>query len=93
MGLVHNLAPLIKDFSDTAAILKQLDCVVSVDTSMAHLCGALGIPVKVIIPFHALDWRWLIERTDSPWYPSVTLYRQGENESWAEVLRRVKKDL
>jgi tetratricopeptide (TPR) repeat protein len=72
-------------FSDTAALCQQLDLVISVDTSVAHLAGALGKPLWVLLPFNP-DWRWLLERTDSPWYPDATLLRQPEYGDWSSLL-------
>ncbi len=80
------------DFLDTAAILQNLDLLISVDTSVAHLAGALGRPVWTLLPF-APDWRWMTGRSDSPWYPSMRLYRQQSRKDWAEVLGRVRGDL
>jgi len=82
-----------KDFADTAAILDQLDLVISVDTSVAHLAGAMGKRCWVLLPAEGTDWRWLIGRTDSPWYPSATLYRQQPGEPWDAVIDRVAADL
>lgn len=93
MGLIHDMAPMIKDFSDTAAILKQLDYLVSVDTSIVHLAGSLGIPCGVIISKFNVDFRWLHIRTDTPWYPSVKLYRQQKEESLDSVLQKIKQDI
>ena len=70
----------LKDFSDTAALCHLMDIVVSVDTSVAHLSGALGRPTWVLLPFRP-DWRWLLDRRDSPWYSSMKLYRQNEREN------------
>ncbi len=81
-----------RSFADAAAALTNLDIVVTVDTSMAHLAGALGLPVWVALPFSA-DWRWLLERTDSPWYPTMRLFRQGKNRSWNEVFERLAQEL
>ncbi len=64
------------DFSDTAALCKCMDLVISMDTSVAHLSGALGVETHVLLPFNA-DWRWLPDRSDSPWYSTVKLYRQA----------------
>jgi tetratricopeptide (TPR) repeat protein len=82
-----------KDFADTAAILDQLDLVISVDTSAAHLAGAVGKSCWVLLPAESTDWRWLLERTDSPWYPSMRLYRQQPDEPWSAVIDRVAADL
>jgi tetratricopeptide (TPR) repeat protein len=82
----------IKDFSDTAALCELMDVVVSVDTSVAHLAGALGKPVWMALPLNP-DWRWLLERSDSPWYPSATLYRQETAGDWDGVMARIGRDL
>jgi tetratricopeptide (TPR) repeat protein len=78
----------IGDFTDTAALCALMDVVISVDTSVAHLAGALGRPVWMALPLNP-DWRWLLERSDSPWYPSVTLYRQQAAGDWEGVFRRI----
>jgi len=78
--------------ADVAAIILNLDLVISVDTSIAHLAGALNRPAWILLPF-APDWRWMTERTDSPWYPSMRLYRQEKRSSWTEPLARVRADL
>jgi len=80
------------DFSDTAALCTLMDVIVSVDTSVAHLGGALGKPTWILLPF-APDWRWLLDRKDSPWYPSVTLYRQPKIGDWASVFTQIRHDL
>jgi hypothetical protein len=80
------------DFSDTAALCACMDLVISVDTSVAHLAGALGKPLWLLLPRNP-DWRWLLEREDSPWYPTARLYRRGADAGWAEVLARVADDL
>lgn len=82
----------MRDFADTAALVEALDLVVSVDTGVAHLAGALGKPVWILLP-HAPDWRWMLERADTPWYPGAKLYRQPQRGDWASVLARVKSDL
>jgi hypothetical protein len=82
----------IGDFSDTAALISQLDLVISVDTSVAHLAGALGKPVWILLT-HAPDWRWLLDRDDSPWYPSARLFRQRETREWGSVTMRVREAL
>ncbi|MBN4075523.1 MAG: hypothetical protein COA71_06585 [SAR86 cluster bacterium] len=77
-----------RDFMDTAAIMMNLDLIITSDTSVAHLTGALGIPVWVLLGQFS-DWRWLQDREDSPWYPSMRLFRQGEAENWSEVFQQV----
>lgn len=85
---------IMQDFADTAAIIANLDLVISVDTSVAHLAGALGKPCWVLLPDYKTDWRWLKERSDSPWYPGVVrLYRQEIIGDWAPVIARVAKDV
>ncbi|TAN59188.1 MAG: tetratricopeptide repeat protein [Rhodospirillales bacterium] len=91
-GLLTDLAPLIKDYADTAILLDQLDLVISVDTALVHLAGALGRPAWVLLPF-APDWRWLLKRQDSPWYPSLTLFRQPAPNAWEAVMLNVAKAL
>ncbi len=85
---VVDLAPLLTDFAETAALLSLLDLVVTVDTSVGHLAGALGRPAWVL-PWATHDWRWLLGRDDSPWYPSVRLFRQEQPNTWGPVLTRV----
>jgi tetratricopeptide (TPR) repeat protein len=92
MQRVTALGAELRDFDDTAAVLAQCDLVISVDTSLVHLAGALGRPVWVLLPFWP-DWRWLLDRPDSPWYPSARLYRQNAPGDWAGVVARVREDL
>lgn len=82
----------LKDFSETAALIGCLDLVISVDTSVAHLAGALGQPVWLLLPFVS-DWRWALDCTDSNWYPSMLLYRQNSRDDWHEVLCKLRADL
>jgi hypothetical protein len=82
----------IGDFSDTAALISELDLVISVDTGVAHLAGALGKPVWILLT-HAPDWRWLLGRNHSPWYPSARLFRQSETREWASVTMRLREAL
>jgi hypothetical protein len=89
---VRDLTSEIHDFGDTAALIEQLDLVISVDTSTAHLAGALGKPVWILNRFDAC-WRWLLDRDDSPWYPTARLYRQDRPGDWDSVLERVRCDL
>lgn len=81
-----------RDFAETAAIIDQLDLVISVDTSVAHLAGAMGKPCWVLLPAHETDWRWMLERSDSPWYPSMRLFRQRPGKGWDPVIDRVAAD-
>ncbi len=88
--LVHieNLDSQINDFADTAAIIDQLDLVITVDTAVAHLAGAMGKPVWLLLGNHQ-DWRWMQEREDSPWYPTMRLFRQSRPGDWDELFQRV----
>jgi hypothetical protein len=79
-------------FRDTAAVMKNLDLVIACDTSVAHLAGALGVPVWVPLP-HVPDWRWLLDREDSPWYPSMRLFRQTRRGQWEDVFHRIAEAL
>ena len=87
-----DLGPELRDFADTAAAISLLDLVVCVDTSVAHLAGALGKPVWVLLPTPA-DWRWMEGREDSPWYPTMRLFRQRSAGDWPDVVGRVKASL
>jgi Flp pilus assembly protein TadD len=79
-------------FMDTAAVMKNLDLVIASDSAVAHLAGALGVPVWVALPL-APDWRWLLDRSDSPWYPTMQLFRQGQQGDWQGVFEEIKKAL
>jgi tetratricopeptide (TPR) repeat protein len=85
---VTDLAPWIEDMADTAALAMRLDLVIAVDTAVVHLAGALGRPVWVLLPL-APDWRWMLRREDSPWYPTMRLFRQQALGDWAGVIGRV----
>jgi hypothetical protein len=87
-----DLAPAIRDFADTAALASHLDLVITVDTSVAHLAGAIGKPVWILVPTPS-DWRWLLDRDDSPWYPTARLFRQRAPGHWAEVIEQVREAL
>jgi tetratricopeptide (TPR) repeat protein len=89
---VINLCEESTDFSDVAAAMDNLDLIISVDTALAHLAGAMGKPVWVLIPF-VPDWRWLLVREDSPWYPTMRLFRQSEKNEWEDVFQRVAGEL
>ncbi len=82
----------LNDFADTAAVIDNLDLIISVDTSVAHLAGAIGKPVWVLLPFIP-DWRWFLKRNDSPWYPNMRLFRQHKLHDWKGVFEQVKKAL
>jgi len=87
-----DLAPELKDFADTAAITANLDLVISVDTSVAHLAGAMGKPVWIMLN-KGCDWRWFLDREDSPWYPTARLFRQTTLGGWQDVVNRVEHQL
>lgn len=89
---IVNLSPFITDFSDTAAMLKSMDVVITVDTSVAHLASTLGIPTKLLLAYTP-DWRWQLKRTDSPWYSSVQLYRQKQFNDWSDPVNELIQDL
>ena len=89
---LFNFTQELHDFSDTAALVENLDLVICVDTSMAHLAAAMGKPVWILNRFDSC-WRWLLDRDDSPWYPTAKLYRQQRMGDWESVLDRVKTDL
>ena len=82
----------LADFADTAAVIAMLDLVVAVDTSVAHLAGAMGKAVAMLVPFSP-DWRWLLDRTDSPWYPTMRLFRQTAPGDWDGVIERLHREL
>ncbi len=90
--VVTDLAPDLGDFADTAAAIANMDLVISVDTAVAHLAGALGTMVWTLLPFNS-DWRWMLGRDDSPWYPSMRLFRQEKREDWEGVIERVAAEL
>ena len=87
-----DLTQWMTDYAETAALIENLDLVVTVDTSVAHLAGALGKPLWILLP-HAPDWRWLLGRQDSPWYPSARLFRQPSPGDWTSVLAQVMREL
>jgi ADP-heptose:LPS heptosyltransferase len=79
-------------FMDTAAIMKSLDLVITSDNAVAHLAGALGVPVWVALP-KVPDWRWLLDRPDSPWYPTMRLFRQQQAGEWRSVFEAMHRAL
>jgi cytochrome P450 len=85
---LHDWTNELTDFADTAALIEALDLVITVDTAVAHVAGALGKPVWILSRFDAC-WRWLTERDDSPWYPSARLWRQPEPGDWSGVVAKV----
>ncbi len=89
---IRHFGDELADFTDTAAVCELLDAVVCVDTSVAHLSAVLGRPTWILLPY-SVDWRWMLDRADSPWYPSAKLYRQEQIGQWDAVLRRVQADL
>ena len=89
---LYDIRDKIRDFTDTAAAIAAMDLVLTVDTAVAHLAGALGKPVWVLLPF-APDWRWLLDRDDSPWYPTMKLFRQETPGDWEGVINRVVEAL
>ena len=89
---IIDLTADINDFEDTAGLIENLDLVISVDTSVAHLVGALGKPVWTLVPF-APDWRWLLDRSDSPWYPTMRIFRQPSPGDWMAVIKEIFAEL
>ena len=89
---IEDVGSKLKDYGDTAAIISQLDLVISIDTSVAHLAGALGKPVWTLLSFNP-DWRWMLEGEETPWYPTMRLFRQSQPGAWKEVFQRVNKEL
>jgi Flp pilus assembly protein TadD len=92
VGRIRYFKEELKDFSDTAALLDLTDLVITVDTSVAHLAGAMGKPVWILLPYNP-DWRWSLDREDSPWYPSARLFRQDDTRAWNNVITRVSAAL
>jgi tetratricopeptide (TPR) repeat protein len=89
---VIDLAPQLADFAETAGAVEALDLVIAVDTAVAHLAGALGKPTWVLLP-EVNDWRWMLEREDNPWYPTMRLFRQRPGDGWDKVIPRVAAEL
>ena len=83
---------LLDDYADTAALISELDLVISVDTSVAHVAAAMGKPVWLLIAF-APDWRWLLDRDNSPWYPTIKIFRQPNRGDWSTVIQRLTENL
>jgi tetratricopeptide (TPR) repeat protein len=91
-GAVTDLSARLGDFAETAGAIEAMDLVICVDTAVAHLAGALGKPAWLLLP-HVPDWRWLLNRDDSPWYPSMRLFRQARRGDWGEVIGRIEGEL
>ena len=89
---VHDLEPQLGDFGDLAVIIDQLDLVISVDSSVAHMAGALGKKVWTLLS-HVADWRWMLEGETTPWYPTMRLFRQTRPGDWSGVIERVTESL
>ncbi len=92
LDLGNRLDEAAGPFMDTAAVMRNLDLVIASDTAAAHLAGALGVPVWVALPT-ASDWRWLLDRDDSPWYPTMRLFRQSRCDDWDEVFARIAAEV
>ena len=91
-GNINCFTEHIIDFTDTAALCELMDLVISVDTSVAHLTASQGQLTWLLLPFIP-DWRWMLEREDSPWYPSIKIYRQQSARDWESVLQKMSIDL
>jgi Flp pilus assembly protein TadD len=89
---IEECGPQLTDWAETAALISMLDLVITVDTGVAHLAGALGKPVWILLS-HIPDWRWMLERADSPWYPTARLYRQPAPGDWLAVLSQIRANL
>jgi tetratricopeptide (TPR) repeat protein len=90
---VRHVGGELRDFADTAALIELMDLVVTVDTSVANLAGAMGKAVWILLPFNPHDWRWMLEREDSFWYPTARLFRQSATGDWASVICQVNDEL
>jgi ADP-heptose:LPS heptosyltransferase len=87
-----SLSEELIDFGETAAVISELDLVITIDTAVAHLAGSLGKPVWLLLPY-ASDWRWMLDREDTPWYPGMRLFRQKRPGDWSDVIDRVTPEL
>ena len=90
---ILNVNSQLKNFHDTAALICNLDVVITVDTAVAHLAGALGIPTWIMLNSYGTDWRWLLNRSDNPWYPTARLFRQPAPKDWTTVIKEVDQQL
>jgi ADP-heptose:LPS heptosyltransferase len=91
-GAVEHVGASVKDFADSAAIIANMDAVVTIDTSVAHLAGALAKPLWIALPWTP-TWRWMVDRDDSPWYPTARLFRQRTMGDWGDVMERIRASL
>lgn len=91
-ALVHDVGRGIFDFAEAATVLTQLDLLITIDSAIAHLAGGMGLPAWVLLP-HTADWRWMVNRADSPWYPSLRLFRQPAPGDWRSVMNQVRTSL
>ena len=89
---VEHLGDALETFGDTAAVIASLDLLISSDTAIVHLAGALGKPVWILLPYSP-DWRWLLDRTDNPWYPTARLFRQTRVDDWSGVAHKAAEEL
>ena len=89
---VIDLSSYLTDFETTGSIIKNLDLVITVDTALAHLAGSLGVKCWIMLPF-APDWRWLLNKRYSPWYSSITLFRQQKRGNWKDVIKQIMSSI
>ena len=89
---MHDVGRGIFDFAEAASVLTQIDLLISIDAPIAHLAGGMGLPAWVLLP-HNADWRWGVGRADTPWYPSLRLFRQHSPGDWNSVLTQVRTSL
>jgi ADP-heptose:LPS heptosyltransferase len=89
---IQFLGDQINDFSDTAAIIENMDLIISVDTSLIHLAGAMGKTCYLMLPW-VPEWRWLNDRNDSPWYSSMQIFRQPDEDNWKAVINNIKNKI
>jgi len=92
LHLFDNLDEQTGAFMDTAAIMKNLDLIITVDTAITHLAGALGCKTWLLLPL-STDWRWITDRTDSYWYPTITIFKQQEPFNWTKVIHNIENEL
>jgi ADP-heptose:LPS heptosyltransferase len=90
--VTESLGPRLNDLADTAGVMKNLDLIITPDTAIAHLAGAIGVPVWIALPFTP-DWRWLRDRTETPWYPTMRLFRQSAPGNWNSVFEPMAAEL